>query len=325
MRVLLVGASGVLGRAVLAHLTSLGQDVVAITRTAGSVAADSLAAAAISELVTDVAVRRSFLEAVDGVHVDAVVNLLGIGALPPRYTDMREVNRLRIEGTSTLVAAARRAGARYVGVSPFYGYGMADHGDIPLTEADPFGEPDRRGTVDRLNDRRRDPQDAVQIALRSSEQQTRAFGGTVLRLGHLYAAGAPSVPAVPLRWSGALPVVHVEDAAVAVGLALTAPPTGATDTTGTAGRVYNVAADEPCSWRTLQEAQARTDGFAPPVVLPDGVIRSLAPFSGRIITRTAMRLSSAAAHDELGWAPRHAAPAAVSATSRSAVLSTSPS
>jgi nucleoside-diphosphate-sugar epimerase len=279
-------------------LSAVGHDVLAVTRRAGS-----LSGTAATEHVADVASRARFLASLDGVSADAVITLLGAGTeLPDGFREMRVVNRLRAEGTSTLIAAARLLGAtRFVGASAYYGYGFGDHGDEPIDESAPFGEPD--GTRN----------DAVQFAVLSSDQQVRAFGGVSLRFGQLYGRGTRAVPAVSGRWSGSLPVVHLDDAASAAVLALGQRTSRVGDQADAAvasrapGTAYNIAADEPTTWRELQTARARADGFGKPVVLPDGAIRMLAPFSSQVITGLSLRLSSATARRDLGWIPLHPA------------------
>jgi nucleoside-diphosphate-sugar epimerase len=262
MRVLVAGATGVFGKSVLQHLSAAGHVPI--------------------EPSVPVATRATFLASLDESRADAVVNLLGASTeLVDGYREMHPVNRARLEGTSTLIAAARRLGAtRLVSASSFHGYGFDVLGDRPLAENAPFGEAD-----DTANG-------AVQLALLGLEQQTRAFGGVVLRFAHLVAESAERVPAVPRTWTGTLPVVHVDDAARAVVRALES---------GRPGGTYNIAGDESVSWRELQKAQARADGFAAPVVLPDALIRVLAPFASEVITRTSLRLATTAARDELEW------------------------
>ena len=262
MRVLVAGATGVFGKSVLDHLLAAGHVPV--------------------EPAVPTTTRAAFLASLDGTNADAVVNLLGTTTeLADGYRAMHPLNRARLEGTSTLIAAARRLGAtRLVSASSFYGYGFDTLGDRPLAENAPFGEAD-----DTENG-------AVQLALLGLEQQTRAFGGVVLRLAHLVAENADHVPAVPRTFTGTLPVVHVDDAARAVVRALES---------GRPGGTYNIAGPETVSWRDLQNAQARIDGFAAPVVLPDALIRVFAPFASEVITRTSLRLSTTAARNELDW------------------------
>jgi nucleoside-diphosphate-sugar epimerase len=282
MRVVVAGASGAVGARLVPQLAAAGHDVVALTRTPGSLAGTG---SEVREVVADIANRRAFLAALDGIRADAVVHQLTALAKPPlSHADMRETNRLRAEGTSTLIAAARAVGARkLVAASFFGGYGFRDHGRLPLQEDAPFGEEDGRN-------------DAVLTALLSLELQVRAFGGVALRYGLFYGDKPRSVSPVARQWKGLLPMVHLEDAASAVLSALV---------TGKPGTVYNIADDEPLSYRAREKAIAAKFGLKPPMVLPDGMIRTVAPFASQLLTRTAMKLDTTRAHDELGWSPAH--------------------
>jgi len=262
MRVLVAGATGVFGKSVLDQLAAAGHIPVEPTVP-----------------TTD---RAAFLQSLDGITADAVVNLLGTSTeFAEGYRAMVPVTRARLEGTSTLIAAARLLGAtRLISASSFTGYGFDVLGDRQLDETAPFGNADDTSNA------------PVQLGLLGLEQQTRAFGGVVLRFAHLVSENSDSVPAIPRRWEGALPVVSVDDAARAIVHALESGRPGAT---------YNIAGAETVTWRQLQTAQSRIDGYAAPVVLPDSTIRMLAPFAAQVITRTSMRLSTAAARDELDW------------------------
>jgi nucleoside-diphosphate-sugar epimerase len=266
MRVFVAGASGALGTSLLSALDAAGH--TAVTSDA------------------DPSQRSAFLSSLDEVRADAVINLLAASTeVPAGYRELASVNRLRIEGTSTMLAAAKMLGAtRYVATSCYYGYGFGDHGDQPVDERASFAE---------TSDTRNDP---VFRALRSSEQQARAAGAIVLRLAHLYGADARVIPPVSRRWAGSLPVIHVEDAARAAIRALDH---------GTAGEVYNIAAEEPSTWRVLQQVQARADGFAAPIALADSVMHRIAPFAAQIISGTSLRLSTAAALHDLDFTARH--------------------
>jgi nucleoside-diphosphate-sugar epimerase len=282
MRVLLAGATGAIGRRLVPQLIAAGHSVIGITRTAGA-----LAGTGATELVADVSRRASFLAALEGVKADAVIHeLTALKKAPARYSDMRQTNRLRAEGASTLIAAAKRVGAkRFITASIFYGYGFHDHGSSVLDELAPFGEQDGSRN------------DSVQTALLSDEQQVRAFGGIALRYGIFYAPGARSIPPIPQRWMGSLPVVHIEDAAHATVLALEK---------GKSGEAYNIVDDSPTTWRELQSLQAAADGLRPPVELPELALRVVAPFGAQLMTRTSMILSNAKAKRDLGWSPKFA-------------------
>jgi nucleoside-diphosphate-sugar epimerase len=280
MRVLLAGASGAIGRYLVPQLIAAGHEVIGITRRAGS-----LAGTGAVELVSDVSDRAEFLLSLTGIEADAVVNqLTALKRAPLFYRDMRETNRLRLEGTSNLIAGARRVGAtKLVSASIFYGYGFREHDMEVLDETAPFGEPDGRN-------------DAVQAALLGLEQQTRAFGGVALRYGLFYAPGATSVSPVPRSWNARLPMLHISDAAAAVVLALAA---------GEPGQAYNIADDHPASFRDREFALARAAGLRRPMELPESVLRAAAPFGSQLTTRTRIRMSMEKAKRELGWEPQY--------------------
>jgi len=202
---------------------------------------------------------------------------------PATHAQMTRTNRLRTEGTSTLLAVARHSGAkRFVAASAFYGYGFLDHGLTPLTEDDPFGF--RDGSAN----------DEVLRCLLANEQQVNAFGGISLRYGLFYGDGMGSV--VDSTFEGVLPLIHLEDAAAAAVRSLTR---------GKRGASYNIADDQPVSWRELQQAQAMAEGRRFPVALPSWALRASAPFGAELLTRTSMRLATARAKRELGWRPMY--------------------
>jgi len=279
MRVLLAGATGAIGRNLVPQLIAAGHHVIGVTRKSGA-----LSDTGASEIEADVRKRSEFLAAVRGLEFDAVINQMSsLTRTPLTYSDMRETNRLRSEGTSTLIAAARAAGAKkFVQASIVYGYGFWEHGKRLIDEDYPFGQ--LPGTQ----------LDAVQKSLLSGEQQARAYGGVALRYGLFYRGRGP-VPAAASDWDGVLPFVHVEDAAAATVLALD---------TGVPGRAYNIVDDEPVSWRALHQARADAFALPDPSAQPSWLLRLAAPFGAQLLTATSMRVSNARARAELGWAPQ---------------------
>lgn len=258
MRVLVAGATSSLGRILLTELVDAGHEPVTST--------------------IDPTHRSSYLASLAGITADAVINIFGASTrLAPGTRAQVALNRARAEGMSTMLAAAERVGAtRFVAGSTFAGYGLSDHGDVPVVETAAFS----------LGD------DAEATSLRSAEQQAVSRGALVLRFGQLWSEGATSVPPVARQWAGQLPVVHVRDAARAAVLALER---------GVPGSVYNIAAEETATWRQLQEAQSRVDGFPPPRVLDVSMLRLIAPVAARVIGDTSLRLSVVSAGYELGW------------------------
>jgi nucleoside-diphosphate-sugar epimerase len=279
MRVLLAGATGAIGRRLAPLLLEAGHEVAGITRRHGA-----LKGTGVRPIKADVLDRDAILRAVDHLKFDAVIHQLTSLPKPPvLYSHMLTTNRLRTEGTSTLLAAARLTGAKkFITASVFYGYGFRDHGPDDVRESAPFGE--EVGT----------DADAVNRALLSNEQQVRAFGGVALRYGLFYGDNSSGVYASD--WNGVLPLIHYEDAAAAAVLALDY---------GRPGAAYNIADDRPTSWRELQEAQAIAHGHKFPAGLPSWVLRTATPFAADILTRTSIRLSTQKAWHELGWAPQY--------------------
>jgi nucleoside-diphosphate-sugar epimerase len=277
MRVLLAGASGTIGTSLIPLLQRAGHQVSGITRTPGA-----LAGTGATEVVADLLDRDRLIEATGGSDFDAVVHLAsGIGHPPRRYSDQRHANRLRSEGTSALIAVARRTSARRLVVaSSTVGYGFGDFGATPVDESAAFGE--RRGG----------PVDRVFKSLLVNEQQARAFGGVALRFGLVYRARGP-IAAVDSRWAGDLPFVHVEDAASAALAALDAP----------AGSIFNVVDDTPASWRDLQDARANLFESPDPARIPGWMLRRTAPFVHELLGRTSLRVSNERARDTLAWVP----------------------
>lgn len=279
MRVFLAGASGRIGRLVIPRLLAKGHQVVGVTRHAGAL--DGTGA---EEFVGDVLDRADFVTRASAMECDAVIHhITDLHRTPLRPRDMRGTNRLRSEGTSTLVAAAREMGAtRFVAASIVYGYGFRDLGPDPIDEDAPFGI----ATEDRER--------AVQRALQSLEQQVAAFGGVTLRFGMFYAVDDP-IPVVASDATGVLPFLHIDDAADATVSALSRKTPA----------VFNIVDDEPVSWRDLHAARAHALGRRPPRALRTWMLDLAAPYGADLIAHTSMRVSNARARRSLRWKPRH--------------------
>jgi nucleoside-diphosphate-sugar epimerase len=243
-------------------------------------------------VIVDALDRDALLRSVDGMAADSVVHELTALRKPPRTSrGMAQTNRLRIEGTANLLAAAEVLGAtRFVTQSIILGYGYRDHGDDVLTEDAPFGR--TTGT--------RNP-DAV-AAMLSTEQQ--AFGapeGIALRYGLVYGRD-PQMPAllakraVPVADGGLLGWVHHDDAVAATVAALEH---------GRSGQAYNIVDDRPASWREMVTAMARALGAPRPFTVPRWLFRIAAPLIASFAVDTSMRVSNAKAAAELGWRPQY--------------------
>jgi nucleoside-diphosphate-sugar epimerase len=102
MRIVVAGASGVLGRATLRHLDP--HEVVGLTRTEEK--RDLVRELGVEAVICDVYDYPSLLSVVTRARPQAVVNFLTALSTGPEAN-----NQIRREGASNLLAAAERAGA----------------------------------------------------------------------------------------------------------------------------------------------------------------------------------------------------------------------
>lgn len=308
MRVFVAGATGTLGRPLVRALAGAGHDVVGLTRSvlrAGIVEADGGRA-----VVADALDRDGLAAAVREARPAVVVHLLT--ALPPggprTAADLEATNRLRIEGTANVIAAAEAAGVRRVVAESFcyvYGLGQPWRAGQPLLGEDtPFVDDDfaRRAGLQPLFD-----------ALRSLEAQmasARSRGTietVVLRYGQLYGAGVPSMDGLwdelrrrrlplPKGGEGLAALIHVDDAVAATVAALDRGP---------GGGVYNVVDDTPFGFASMIRLAAEVWGLPRPLRVPWWLVRRAAPTAAAGIAAW-LPLSNARARAELGWRPVYA-------------------
>jgi nucleoside-diphosphate-sugar epimerase len=221
MRVLVAGATGVIGRQLTPLLAAIGHEVTALTRPAARPAAE---ASGVRTVTADLLDAQEVRQAVHSVAPEAVVHIAT--AIPNRINprrlaaDFATTNRLRTEGTRHLLTAAADAGVRRV-ITEGLAYAYDPAGTEPATEEDPlWKDPPKQFAP-------------VLAALRDLEAQTLAANGLVLRLGHLYGPGsiydvdgsfAAQVRAgkVPLVGGGTamFSFTHAYDAATAIVAAL---------------------------------------------------------------------------------------------------------
>jgi nucleoside-diphosphate-sugar epimerase len=283
MKVLVAGASGVIGTRLVPLLEQAGHTVVPLT----SKVCD----------VFDAPALRAF---VASHRPDAVVHELT--RIPRKLRtwalekDMAANDRIRTEGTRNLVDAARAAGVRRfvaqsIAIAYAPGPGPARDEDAPLVEA--------KGAFARMVG-----------ALRTLEELTLGMPeGVVLRYGLFYGRGTGFAPGGGMREEvaarrfpvigggrGRTPLVHVEDAARATVLALTGPP-----------GVYNVTDDEQPAVRDWLPAYARAIGAKPPMRVPRLVAWPLARAYGIFVACHLPPASNARAREVLGFTPQHAA------------------
>src|SRR3954466_14631202 len=136
MKVLVAGATGAVGGALVPALVQAGHQVVATTRTPAK--ADRIRAAGAEPLVLDVLDREATAEALAPAEPDAIVHqataLTGAGNLRKFDQEFALTNRLRTEGTDNLMAAGPR---RFIAQS-YTGWPFAREGGSVKTEDDPL-------------------------------------------------------------------------------------------------------------------------------------------------------------------------------------------
>lgn len=294
MRVLIAGATGTIGIPLVTRLLAADHHVTGIVRNESGVG--TLRALGADAVVADVLDGPGLLRATSGIAADAVVTeLTSLKKAPARHVDMRGTDRLRIEGTANLLEVAERVQAtRFLTQSMVFGYGYRDCGDEPLSEQAPFGRPQGDRFDEHLE------------AMASNERQV--FGapgidGIALRYGLLYGNDASSVAgmlrrhAIPsARAGGQLAFVHHADAAAATVAAIER---------GRSGAAYNIVDDSAATFRDLLDSVAVAYHVPRPYVLPDWMLRALAPYAAMMMAGVNMRVSNTKAARELTWRPRY--------------------
>jgi nucleoside-diphosphate-sugar epimerase len=299
MRVFVAGAAGVIGRRLVPMLIEAGHDVTGTTRIDDRAAwlREQGAAAA----VVDVYDAPALTEAVVAAKPDVVVHELT--DIPPainfkRYAeDMAGNDRVRVEGTRNLVAAAKEAGAsRIVVQSIAFAYTPEGEGETADEDEPLF--------VDAPG-----PMGPTYRALADMEEQVLGAGtpeGVVLRYGFFYGPGTVYAsdgstaervrkhrfPVVGLG-SGVFSFIHVDDAAAATVLALDRGEPG----------VYNVVDDDPAPIREWLPEYAEVLGAKAPGSVPMWLARAAGGGRMVLLMEQLRGASNAKARNELGWTP----------------------
>jgi nucleoside-diphosphate-sugar epimerase len=274
--ILVAGATGVLGRALVPRLISGRHRVRAIARSASAAGLPAGAEAIDANLLED-----DLVELADGC--DAVVHIAtAIPTDPSAAGAWERTARLRTAGTRRLLDAALACGVhRYVQQSIVMAY--HDGGDVLLDEEAPLDDSPARATICA-------PVIAMEGMIRDVEPQTLAW--TILRGGSFVGAGTGERLLIERLRTGHVVVagdgsnyvslVNVADMASAVAAALERAPAGST---------FNIV-DEPLRYGDYVDAVADLIGASRPRRVPE---RPLPP---------SWRCSNRAARSTLSWMPR---------------------
>lgn len=287
-RVLLTGATGVVGVHALPLLLARGFEVTAVARSeAKRKALESLGARAIALDIFDESAARAALEG-----IDVVINLAT--HMPASAMKMllpwswKENDRVRREGSAALARAARAAGVRRFmqeSFAPIY----EDGGDRWIDESWPLRPAPYNRTI----------LDAERSAMRFSEEGGE---GVIVRFASFYGpdpmlremiatakrglspmAGSPSA-----YWSS----IAQEDAASAV-VALIAAPAG----------IYNVCDNVPLTRREWLGTLCAAAGIKVPRPMP----RIMAMLGGKTVEllSRSQRMSNRELRTATGWSPKY--------------------
>ena len=291
MRILVVGASGIIGRRLVPQLAERGHQVTGTSRSAAR--AGQLRSLGAEPAVLDVLDAGAVRDLVAATRPEAIIYqataLSGVSFSRNMDRAFAPTNELRTTGTDNLLATAREAGAPKFIAQSFAPLRYAHVGGPVKDESDPL-----------ITD---PPASAREMfaAMAHVDQAVTAAGGIALRYGGFYGEADAMVRAVRKRQfpligdgGGIMSFIHVEDAAAATVRAL--------DAAGPA--IYNITDDEPATVAQWLPAYAEALGAKRPWKVPG--------FIGRLLGGTAARMtvglrgaSNAKARSELGWEPRY--------------------
>jgi nucleoside-diphosphate-sugar epimerase len=284
MRVLVIGATGVLGRPAVRKLLADGHSVTGLARDDDRAAV--VAAQGATPAVADLFDPESLAAVLPG-H-EAVLNLAT--RIPPPGKALlgrwAENDRVRTDGSAALVAAALASDDVRVIVQEGVTFYYADGGDAEITEESPIDVPaPLRSSVAAHANVARFAEAAGRVGVRL--RIAMLLGDDPLTRAQLRGAkyGMPLVYGDRAGWTA---VVHPSDAAAGAVAALSAP-----------SGIYNVAAP-PLRKRDLGAALAALAGVRRARAVPAGLLKLMGPVAafGRSHRVVSTKLTEAT-----GWQP----------------------
>ena len=293
MRVLVVGASGAVGTRLVPQLVERGHEVIGTFRSPGR--GKSLEALGAKAVQLDVLDRRAVRETVLEVEPEAIVNEATALAeanfsrsLDRSFTD---TNRIRVEGTDALLAAAWEAGVQRFVAQSFASMRYAREGGWVKSEEDPIAPAPAASARESFD------------AMEHLDEAVTNAGGIALRYGGFYGASNDGL-IEPVRkrqfpivggGNGHFSFIHLDDAASATALAL--------EHEGPA--IYNIVDDDPAPVKEWLPVLASTLGAKPPRHVPAWLAKLFAGELAVMMGTEGRAASNAKAKRELGWTPRY--------------------
>jgi nucleoside-diphosphate-sugar epimerase len=294
-RILLAGATGVLGRPLTERLRESGHEVFGIYRSHAS--ADALRALGCTPVAVDVFDERAVAKTFQDVRPEVVLHQITALARDPTSRAMaasvRATSDLRRRTVPLFARLSQEAGARFIAQS--ISFVTKPEGPDVQDESAPLWLDGPRVVADTV--------DAVRVL----EEATVAAGGIALRYGFFYGPGTWYARdgaivnmirdrRLPLTGSGGgfASFVHVDDAVQATMSAMTRGERG----------VYNVCDDEPVRQRDWLPELARMLGAKPPRRAPSWLVRAVAGAAAVYYANTLRGASNAKAKKELRFTAR---------------------
>ncbi len=289
MRVLVAGASGVLGRRIVQQLVARGHAVVGLARS--ETAETTVRSLGGEPRRADLFDTDAVVQAANGC--DIIIR--AATAIPTKVrtgpSDWAMNDRIRREGTRSLVEAAGRVGAQaFLQESVVWAVGTLD--GRPFDEdAPPASDPVLASALD-----------GERIAREVGASQ--GFDTLTLRCGGFYSADgwhtrilaesiAKGRPVLIGRDSPVWSLIHTDDAARAFVAAAEAPKTG----------VWHVVDDRPVSLVDFLGEMAKRLGVRPPRRMPRWLARMFLGRYGTRILSSSFSTSNARFRQEFRWRP----------------------
>ncbi len=303
MKIFIAGATGALGRPLVAQLVRRGHEVVGMTRSESKqdVLRDLGARPVVADALDPDAVARAVAEAEPDVIVHQMTAI--DASFNPRRMEraFAGTNRLRTEGTDHLLAAGRAVGIKRFVAQSYAPWPYARTGGPVKSEDDPLDTT---------------PPTQVRTTLEAIKYLERAVTeaewteGIALRYGGFYGPGT-SIGLNPLgeqiemirqrklplagKGSGVWSFIHVEDAAAATVEAIEHGARG----------IYNVVDDEPAPVSDWLPELAKAIGAKPPRHVPLWLARLAGGDVVAVMMSELRGSSNKKAKRELGWQPRY--------------------
>jgi nucleoside-diphosphate-sugar epimerase len=300
VRVLVAGATGVIGRPLVEQLREAGHEVIGTTRSVER--AENLRSLGVEPAILDVrdadALRGAVMEAGPDVVINQLTNL-------PERLNYRKpaetfgaTNELRGKVGPSLAGAAAEAGAgRLIAQSVCFLYastGKAVHSEEDRVMELPPETPAAQGAI------------ALE-ALEGSTLETPGLEGVVLRYGFFYGPGTAyardgswandvrrrRLPIIG-KGTGNFSFIHIDDAASATVAALER-----------GSGIYNVCDDDPAAMTEWLPAYAEALGAKRPRRVPVWLASWVAGKQAAVMATRLEGASNEKAKRELGWQPRY--------------------